>query len=114
MKDNLKLVGHSIVGLSIYYLAFVKDIFAFEILAWTSLVLAFLGLCMSSVIKELADKVSWKSLIFIIPTTTLSLWMFFNYQAETFGYFYILFTVVESILILTEKLKNNESPIDKQ
>lgn len=105
MNNNLKVILQSIIGCFIYYVAFVKNVFGFEILSWILLGTAFLGLFFKQVTKELAASCNKQTYLISTPGFLFSLWVFFAHSAQTFGYFYVLFVLISQTLILNEKLK---------
>ena len=106
MNKTLKKLITSIIGCFIYWVAFAKDVFLFEIFAWVILSLAYIGLMMPNFAKELSDKVTWKTYIISIPTTAFSFWVFFTNSAEVFGYCYILFILISQAMVINAKFKN--------
>jgi hypothetical protein len=106
MDKTLKTLIISIIGCFIYWVAFAKDVFLFEIFAWVILSMAYIGLCMPNVMKELAREVTWKNYLIFIPTVTFSLWCFFTNSAEVFGYCYILFILISQTMVINHKFKN--------
>jgi hypothetical protein len=106
MNKTLKTLITGIVGCFIYWVAFAKDVFIFEIFAWVILSLAYIGLYMPSVIKELTKELSWRTYVISFPFTAFSFWVFFTNSAEVFGYCYILFILISQSMVINEKLKN--------
>jgi hypothetical protein len=106
MNETLKTLIANIIGCFIYWVAFAKDIFLFEIFAWGILSLAYIGLMMQNTVKESIKKVTWRTYMVSIPTVAFSLWCFFTNSAEVFGYCYILFILISQTMVINYKFKN--------
>lgn len=106
MNNTLKHAIYGIIVCFIYWVAFAKGVFLFEIFAWVILSLACIGLMVPNFAKELSDKVTWKTYIISIPMTAFCFWVFFTNSAEVFGYCYILFILISQAMVINVKFKN--------
>jgi len=105
MKYAIKTLTLGTIFSFIYYVAFVKDVFFFECLAWFGVVLSFLGLCSLNIMKKVASEVNFLTYLFSLPFVAFYLWIFFFNGAEVFGYVYLFCTLIGQAAILFYKLE---------
>jgi hypothetical protein len=107
---QLKRIFISTILSFIFYVALAKDIALFQFLSWFLISMAFIGTFIPSYKQEIL-KIKWYEFLIRFPFIIFNLWVFFKNGGETFGYAYVLLTLLNYCFFFIAK---TESKNEKQ